>query len=174
MFLRNNLPSFHLCWKEYLVKDRKVSKYYEIGSLQTIFLLFMFFITTNFVENSHSYSRIFFIFLKTGLNQTWNAFNTKFGRQWKDRKRSYRVSETFAHFCNLIAPNFALNSVKSLRVSKIVTKNNFKWVWQELESKKCFQRQSVTKYLRLTLVSMWKRTPGEKFNRYFLAPSSEY
>ena len=29
MFISNNRPSFHLRWKENLVKDRKVSKYYE-------------------------------------------------------------------------------------------------------------------------------------------------
>ena len=29
MFLSNNGPSFHLWWKENLVKDREVSKYYE-------------------------------------------------------------------------------------------------------------------------------------------------
>ena len=29
MFISNNRPSFHLWWKENLVKDRKVSKYYE-------------------------------------------------------------------------------------------------------------------------------------------------
>ena len=35
---------------------------------------------------------------------------------------------------------------------KIVQKIKFEWVWCELESKKCFQRQSVKKYLKLTLV----------------------
>ena len=141
MFISNNLWSFQLWANENLAKDRKVLKYYKTDSLQNIILLFIFLLTTNFAEASHSYARIFFILIKTVVNQTWNAFNIKFGRQWKDRKRSYRVSEAFAHFCNLIAPNFGLNSVKSLRVSKIVTKNNFKWVWQELESKKCFLTQ---------------------------------
>ena len=31
----------------------------------------------------------------------------------------------------------------------------------------CLGLQSVTKYLRLTLVFMWKSAPQEKFNRYF-------
>ena len=43
--------------------------------------------------------------------------------------------------------------MKDLRVTKIVKEINFEGVWNELESKKCFQRQSVAKYLRLTLVS---------------------
>ena len=40
MFLSNNGPSFHLWWKENLVKHREVSKYYEtdcslLGNLLT-------------------------------------------------------------------------------------------------------------------------------------------
>ena len=30
----------------------------------------------------------------------------------------------------------------------------FEWVWDELESKKYYKKQSVKKYLRLTLVFM--------------------
>ena len=44
--------------------------------------------------------------------------------------------------------------MKGLRVIKIVKKIKFEGVWGELESKKGFQRQSVTKYLRLTLAFM--------------------
>ena len=43
--------------------------------------------------------------------------------------------------------------MKVLRVKKIVQKFKLEGIWGELESKKGFQRQSVTKYLRLTLVS---------------------
>ena len=42
--------------------------------------------------------------------------------------------------------------MKGLRVTKIVKEIRFVGVWGELEAKKCFQRQSFTKYLRLTLV----------------------
>ena len=42
--------------------------------------------------------------------------------------------------------------MKGLRVTKIVKEIKFEGVWDELESKNGFQRQSVTKYLRLTLV----------------------
>ena len=35
----------------------------------------------------------------------------------------------------------------------------FEEVWGKLESKKGFLRQSVTKYLRLTLVFMWNSGP---------------
>ena len=42
--------------------------------------------------------------------------------------------------------------MKGLRVIKIVKEIKCEGVWGELESKTGFQRQSVTKYLRLTLV----------------------
>ena len=41
--------------------------------------------------------------------------------------------------------------MKGLRVTKIVKEIKFQGVWGELGSKKCFQRQQLTKYLRLTL-----------------------
>ena len=71
-------------------KYRKVSKYYQTDSLQNIFLLFMFLITTTFVKNSHISGRILFIFLKNVLDQTRNAFNTKFSVQTS----SQRIYET--------------------------------------------------------------------------------
>ena len=43
----------------------------------------------------------------------------------------------------------------------------FEVVWDESESKKCFQRQAVAKYLGLSLVFMRNNGPREKFNRYF-------
>ena len=56
--------------------------------------------------------------------------------------------------CNLMALTLDQKSVKSLRVTKIVKEIEFKGVCDERESKKGFQRQSVTKYLRLSLVFM--------------------
>ena len=63
----------------------------------------MFLLTNKFVKNSHMLARIFFIFLKNVLKQTWMSFNTKFQRQWKDRKSSYQVKQILEPFCNLIA-----------------------------------------------------------------------
>ena len=42
--------------------------------------------------------------------------------------------------------------MKGLRVVKIIKESKFEGVWGELEAKNCFQRQSFTKYLKLTLV----------------------
>ena len=53
MFISNNLPFFCLWWKENLVKHRKFWKYYQTDYLQNMFLLFLFLLTNNFVENSH-------------------------------------------------------------------------------------------------------------------------
>ena len=49
---------------------------------------------------------------------------------------------------NLIALTLDEDSVKGLRVPKIIKKNKFKEVRSELESKKGFQRESVTKYVK--------------------------
>ena len=172
MFITNKLPSFHLWWKENLVKHRKTSKYYETDYLENILLPFIFLLTTNFVKTSHIQTKKFLIFLKNILNQTWNAFNTKFLCQWKDRKSIYQVKEAFALFCCLISMNFRLNMFQIPKTyqnsQKII---NFEGVLDELHSKKVFHRQSFTKYLRLTLISIWKSTPREKFNSFFLGLS---
>ena len=63
--------------------------------------------------------------------------------------------------------NLQENSVKDFRVTKIVKEIKFEGVWDELESKAGFQRESVTKYLRLTLVLVWNSALREKFNFYF-------
>ena len=38
-FITNNYASFHLWWKEYLEKHKKVSKYYDNNCLQNILLV---------------------------------------------------------------------------------------------------------------------------------------
>ena len=57
-------------------------------------------------------------------------------------------------FCNLIALVLGPNSVKSPGVIKIVKEVKTKGVRRDLESKKCFERQSLTKYVTLTVVFM--------------------
>ena len=108
MFISNNRTSFQFWWKENLVKHRKVSKYYETDCLQNFLLHFLFLLTTNFVKNSDILAKIFCNFLESVLNQTWNAFNTKFVRQWIDRKSSCQVMEAFALFFQLDCSNFRL------------------------------------------------------------------
>ena len=56
--------------------------------------------------------------------------------------------------CNLTPLTLGQNSVKSIRVKQIPKQNNVGWGKGEWDSKKVFQREAVTKYLRLTLVSM--------------------
>ena len=50
---------------------------------------------------------------------------------------------------------------------KISKQIKCKGVWGELEVKKCFQRQSLTKYFRQTLVSVWKSALLEKLMSVF-------
>ena len=59
------------------------------------------------------------------------------------------------------------NSVKDVTVTQILKEVNFKRVWG-LESKTGFQRQQVTKYLRLTQVFTRNSALLEKFSLYFL------
>ena len=58
--------------------------------------------------------------------------------------------------------------MKGLRGAKIVKEIKFEGIWGELESKKGFQRQSVTKYLRITLAFMLNGALLERFNCYYL------
>ena len=46
--------------------------------------------------------------------------------------------------------------MKGFRVTKIVKEVMFEGVWGEVESKKCFQRQSFKEYLRLTQILLFK------------------
>ena len=82
-------------------------------------------------------------------------------------KSSYEVRQILAIFTNLIALILGQHSVKGLRVAKIVKKIKFERVWGDLESKIGFQRQSVKKYLRPTLVFAGKSALREKFSFYF-------
>ena len=100
------------------------------------------------------------------LKQTGDSFNTKFGPKWKDWKSSYQVRQFLAIFSNLIALILGWNSVRGLRGTKVFKEIKFEEVWEELESKTGFQRQSFPKYLRLILVSTWNSALREKFNFY--------
>ena len=57
--------------------------------------------------------------------------------------------------------------MRGLRVTKIVKEIKFEGVWAELEATGCFQRQSFTKYLTLTLVFMPNIAQREKLNLSF-------
>ena len=105
---------FHLWWKENFVKHRKVSKY-EPHCLQNLLLLFMLLLTTKFVKNSQILPRIFFIFLKNVLKQTWNSFNTKFQLSFNNqisvkrlRKKLLSKANTLCYVlkCNEICDTF--------------------------------------------------------------------
>ena len=70
-------------------------------------------------------------------------------------------------FCVLIALILGQNCVKGLRVTKTFKEIQFEEVRDQLEAKKCFRRQSFTKYLRLTLVFMRTSALNEKFISVF-------
>ena len=112
-FTTNNQKSFHLWWRENLLKLQKFSKYYETHCLQTFLLLFMFFfLTAKLIKKCHFQAKTFFTFVKSVLNQTWNSVNTKFQPQWEDRKSSYQVRRILEQFLLLHCPNFTLKRCK--------------------------------------------------------------
>ena len=139
MFMTNNWASFRVLWKENLVKHKKNSTY-QYGYLQNFLLLFTSLLTAKFAEDSPVLARISFIFLKNILKQTWNFFNTKFPPQSKDWKSSYQAKQVLALFWNLIDLLFVYNSVKGVRVTKILKEILFERTWGNVESKKCFCR----------------------------------
>ena len=57
-------------------------------------------------------------------------------------------------FCNLTSLNLGSKSVKSLKVTQTPKENTVGEGESDWDSKKVFQRQALTKYLRLTLDSM--------------------
>ena len=136
MFISNNHKSFHFWWEENLVKHQKVTKYYKNDCLKKFLSLFMSISTAQVVKN----------------------VSVKRSEKQLPRKGKFRT------FLQLNCSNFSLKLVKSLIVTKIVREIKFQEVWGELEAKKCFQKQSFTKYLRLTLVFMWNSALREKFN----------
>ena len=127
----------------------------------------MYLLIAKFVEKSCIYPTIYFILPKNILKQTWNSFIAKFGPQLKYGKNSYQTRQFLAIFSNLTTLTLGYNSVKGLRVTKIAKETKFEAVWSKLKSKTGFQRQSVTKYFRLTLVYTWNRALRKIFNFYF-------
>ena len=98
-------------------------------------------LTALIVKNGQSLAGIYFIFFrKSILDQTWKAFNTKFGPQWKNRESSYQVRQVLVLFCKLAALILGENCGKSLRFTKIAKQIKFEGVWGELEARNCFQR----------------------------------
>ena len=89
------------------------------------------------------------------MHYAGKAFNIKFGDQRRNRRGIYQVRQTLALLFYISCSNFRLIlCVKDLTITKIVKKNNIGGAWEELQARKCLQRQSFTKYLRQILVFM--------------------
>ena len=124
-------------------------------------------LTAPIVVKSNFWARIYVIFLKQALKKPqWN-FHTKFRPHWKDRKRRYQVRQFSALFWYLIALTLGLNNGRSLGLTKTLQETTFRVIWDKLKAKKCFQKQTFTKYLRLNLFIMWNSAPREQLNFCF-------
>ena len=122
MFVANNHASFHLWWKETLVKYQKDLKYYVNDCLQSFLFRIIFLLTASIVNNSHILAGVYFIFHKNVLEQTQKSFDTEFRPQWYS---SYEVRQNLALFRSLLALILNWNCVKSFRVTKIIPKIKF-------------------------------------------------
>ena len=115
MLISNNRPYFHLWWKENLVKLQQVSKDYVNDSLQNFVLLFISLLPIKFFKNSHIWSKLYLIFRKNVLKQTWNCFNTKFQAQRKARKKQLPSK---ANFTTILLLNFSNSTLKQCGKTK--------------------------------------------------------
>ena len=135
MFISNNRAWLCLWWKENLLKHQRVSKYYENDCLQNLLLHFMSLLTTRFVKNCHIWAGIYLIFLKKVLKQIEMLLIPNFDLSKKIGKAVIKWEKIFALFCILIALTLGWNSVRGLRVTKIVNEIKFEGVWSMIESK---------------------------------------
>ena len=156
----NNYASFHLRWKENLVKYQKASKYYDYDCLRNLLLLFVSLLTATIVKNSYIFARIYFIFLKKCPRPNLRLIE-KIGKVIMQKKLST--------FLQISCSNSRLNCVKNLRVTKTPKPSiKFEGNWGNVVAIICFQRQSWTKYLRQIPVFIWNTTQRDVFNYYFL------
>ena len=116
MIFNKNRVSFHLLWKENLVKHQKVSKYYD--HLQNFLLLFRSLLTAQIAKTVIFWVEFTLFFSKDVLDQTWTSF--KFRPQWKDRKSSYQVRPILTLFCNLFPLILGWKCVEDQEIIKIV------------------------------------------------------
>ena len=102
MCISNNCQSFILWWKKNLIKDQRVSIYYENYCLQNFLLYFISLSTAKFVKKKHSGKNLLHLPKKCPKANPI-SFNTKFLPQWKAWKSSYQLRQILALFFNLIA-----------------------------------------------------------------------
>ena len=169
MFITSNHASFHLWWKQNLVKYQKVSKYYVCDRLQNFVLLSMFLLTALIVKNSLILAGFYFIFLKPSWTKLESLWIPNLDLSEKIGKVVIEVRQNLALFRNLVSLILSWNCVKRLIVTKLVQKINFEGTWGKLKAKNCFQRQSWTKYMIQTLVFLWNSLIQESFSFYFSA-----
>ena len=102
--ITNNHAVLHLWWMENLINNhQKVSQHYEHDNLQNFLLLLMSLLTALIVEQSYFHCNLLYLSKNKVLDQTWKAFNSKFGPHQKDREKSYQVRQVLALFNKLVA-----------------------------------------------------------------------
>ena len=90
-------------------------------------------------------AEVYFIFLKTFTHHASRAFNTKFGPQWEELESTSQVKQIFACFFKLVSLILGWNSIKVLRVIKIVKQIKFEGAWWQPRSKIHFAETILAK-----------------------------
>ena len=134
----NNHTSFHLWWKENLVKQSKFSKYYGHGCLQNFLLLFMPLLTAPIVKNSHILTEVYFIFLKKRPGANLKAFSYRIWTSVKRSEKELSSKTKFGTFWQISCPNFRLKQRQRPHNYWNCQKIKFEGGWCELETKRIF------------------------------------
>ena len=90
-------------------------------------------LATLIVKNSYILAAIYNIFLKKCPRPKLKGFKYSLKTHWKDQKSSNKVRPVLAHFCKLVSLILDFDSVKDVRVTKIVKQMNFKETWGKLK-----------------------------------------
>ena len=99
MFSNNDRTSFHLWWKENLVKDQTFSKHYAMIFFNFFFLIFMSLLLFLIVKNNHKLAGTYFIFLKIHTRRNFKNFQYQI---WASVKRSEKQLSSNTNFSTFL------------------------------------------------------------------------
>ena len=144
MFITNNHALFYLCWIKNIWLNIGKSQDIITITVRIIFFFFLSLLMVPIFQKQLLFRWIYFTFLKNILNETWNAFSTMSGPQWKGSKSRDQVRQILAHFLQTSYSNVKLKLLKALQLPKLSKSK----VWTSLlriRSKKLFAETILEK-----------------------------
>ena len=141
MFITNNHDSLHL-WS--MSQNNMTRTFWKI-----LFCFLCLNYQLQFLKTVIFLAEVYFIFLENVIHHTSRAFNTKFGPQWEELESTSQVKQIFAFFFKLVSLTLDWNSIKVLRVIKIVKQIKFVGAWWQLRSKIHFAETILPKIFQV-------------------------